>query len=1021
MNLTAASQIVLDNSLVPPEARLKIGECNRRIKFSKPQRAATYQVTLDALKLNCPKHSDQPFDIPPSTDEEIISFISELGYIGIIETLPELFMLNEDIMNSTAYKIYYAYASGAKEPKKARKFKKHASPKLKIVLVSPKEPTKKPGKAKKDGVSVWEGAEAVHLQAEETKLEYSRNIVTNSHETPSWRKIVSLTVLVKLASFTPLDKVKHLTYNKISSIDEGIGAKPGVSDVPKYDFEIEKESWGDSEEVHDDDTEDDNDNDGNDDDDSDYERTESDRDENSNLNQSDEFTDKEDDADNANDENKEKLDDGGADQHNVSQESGFEQEEKDAHVTLTAVHDTQKTEGPMQSSSVSSDFTKKLLNFENVSPADNRISSLMDTIVHHEEPSGQTSSLYTILVTVILEITSAFTTTIPPPHPSFNPLLQQSNTNSYTNSFRSNNLISRTSRLRIHRYIDNKLGEGIQQAIKSLTIECREEALTDKREYIDLIDISVRANIKDEANSQLPRILPQAVLEFATHVIERNITKSLEAVVLAKSSSQPKYTYEAAASLFEFELTKILIDKIEEHKSYLRVDYKRELYDALVKSYNTDKDLFDTYGEVFTLKRSRDDKNKDQDPSAGSDRGTKRRKSSKDAKSSRDPKSKESKSTSSSKGSSRSQHKSSGKSAHAEEPIHTVGDSRVQQNQEFDTGNNDEQLDDEAASKVDWFKKPKQPLTHDPNWNNRQHVDFRQPQTWISNITRVKNPPTSFDELIDTPIDFSVFVMNWLNITNLTQELLVGAAFNLLKYTCKSRTKLEYHFEECFKATTERLDWHNPEGKHPVKVVYDKHAYWSTSHLGPKRQQFYRFARNRMSSKDVYSRKRIIAVTKLKITKRYDYGHLDEIKVRREDQQLYKFKEGDFPRLRLQDINDLLLLLVQQKLTNLTIDEHFDLNVALHMFTRRIVIQRLVEDLQLVMNYVRTALHDITSGIRMEYLPKRKWSGLDKRRARVMIQDIENQLFQRRLMRNLKKFVGGREYEEDLRLLDRTI
>ncbi|GKF65663.1 hypothetical protein Tco_0192180, partial [Tanacetum coccineum] len=55
-------------------------------------------------------------------------------------------MINEDILNSTAYKTYYAYASGAKEPKKARKFKKHASPKLKTVLVSPKESTKKPAK-----------------------------------------------------------------------------------------------------------------------------------------------------------------------------------------------------------------------------------------------------------------------------------------------------------------------------------------------------------------------------------------------------------------------------------------------------------------------------------------------------------------------------------------------------------------------------------------------------------------------------------------------------------------------------------------------------------------------------------------------------------------------------------------------------------------------------------------------------------------------------------------------------------
>ncbi|GJS73408.1 hypothetical protein Tco_0706249 [Tanacetum coccineum] len=43
----------------------------------------------------------------------------------------------------------------------------------------------------------------------------------------------------------------------------------------------------------------------------------------------------------------------------------------------------------------------------------------------------------------------------------------------------------------------------------------------------------------------------------------------------------------------------------------------------------------------------------------------------------------------------------------------------------------------------------------------------------------------------------------------------------------------------------------------------------------------------------------------------------------------------------------MLLLLVQQKLTNLTIDERYDLNVALRMYTRRIIIQKRVEDLQL--------------------------------------------------------------------------
>ncbi|GJS73204.1 hypothetical protein Tco_0706045 [Tanacetum coccineum] len=73
------------------------------------------------------------------------------------------------------------------------------------------------------------------------------------------------------------------------------------------------------------------------------------------------------------------------------------------------------------------------------------------------------------------------------------------------------------------------------------------------------------------------------------------------------------------------------------------------------------------------------------------------------------------------------------------------------------------------------------------------------------------------------------------------------------------------------------------------------------------------------------------------------------------------------------------------------------------------------------LNNDQTALHDIAKGIRIEYLAKRKRSGIEKQRARVMIQDIKKRLFQRRLMRNLEKFVGEREYGNDLRLLERTI
>nr|GFC16800.1 hypothetical protein [Tanacetum cinerariifolium] len=98
---------------------------------------------------------------------------------------------------------------------------------------------------------------------------------------------------------------------------------------------------------------------------------------------------------------------------------------------------------------------------------------------------------------------------------------------------------------------------------------------------------------------------------------------------------------------------------------------------------------------------------------------------------------------------------------------------------------------------------------------------------------------------------------------------------------------------------------------------------------------------NRESALDVYSKRRIIVVTELKIVEWHNYKHLDWILVRRDDDKIYKFKEGDLKRLRIQDIEDMLLLLVQGKLSNLTVEERFAFNISLRMFTRSIVIQRL--------------------------------------------------------------------------------
>ncbi|GKC79147.1 hypothetical protein Tco_1129921 [Tanacetum coccineum] len=94
---------------------------------------------------------------------------------------------------------------------------------------------------------------------------------------------------------------------------------------------------------------------------------------------------------------------GGENVHNVSQDTRFDFEDEDTHVTITKVHDAQKAQGQEQSSSVSSDFTSKLLNLENVSQADYTIASVMDT------PAGQiTSTILTITPALtILEPTSS--------------------------------------------------------------------------------------------------------------------------------------------------------------------------------------------------------------------------------------------------------------------------------------------------------------------------------------------------------------------------------------------------------------------------------------------------------------------------------------------------------------------------------------------------------------------------------------------------------------------------------------
>ncbi|GKE13362.1 hypothetical protein Tco_1416913 [Tanacetum coccineum] len=166
MNPVATQQVALDNSLVATEKRLKIEKCNARIAFSKPQREETYQVTLDALNLSpCYLAFLITVEVPKVLHASILEHHPKGASLGRLQDLIDSEnhelksceygalipddMINQDIKDSKAYKTYYDFATGKATPKKARKYKKVASPSRILYPVLEEEPAKKPKRARK--------------------------------------------------------------------------------------------------------------------------------------------------------------------------------------------------------------------------------------------------------------------------------------------------------------------------------------------------------------------------------------------------------------------------------------------------------------------------------------------------------------------------------------------------------------------------------------------------------------------------------------------------------------------------------------------------------------------------------------------------------------------------------------------------------------------------------------------------------------------------------------------------------
>nr|GEV18741.1 hypothetical protein [Tanacetum cinerariifolium] len=181
--------------------------------------------------------------------------------------------------------------------------------------------------------------------------------------------------------------------------------------------------------------------------------------------------------------------------------------------------------------------------------------------------------------------------------------------------------------------------ENMQKIIKKQVKEqvksdrLRDEVQRENDEFLKTVDENmqkiIKKQVKEQVKVQVSKILPR---------IKKAMNEKLEAEVLTRSSHSSKTSYVVVADLPDMELKKILIEKIEGNKSIQRPDEQRNLYKAFVEAYESDKIILDTYKDTVTIKRRRDDDaDKDEEPSAGTDRGSKRRREGKEPESASAP------------------------------------------------------------------------------------------------------------------------------------------------------------------------------------------------------------------------------------------------------------------------------------------------------------------------------------------------------------------------------------------------
>nr|GEV93718.1 retrovirus-related Pol polyprotein from transposon TNT 1-94 [Tanacetum cinerariifolium] len=420
---------------------------------------------------------------------------------------------------SKACTTYLGYATGAVPSKIARKFKKASPSKKDSDLVHVDEEPVTKGKRVKRSIKKFS-----------TKLA-SGFIIKEPHmETKSRRKEkvdvtrgkgIELLAEVALTEEAQMKKVRKKSLRDFHKTHPG-----GSSTVAKRQPRVDKITPTVTSEGTDDSNEDnDSENEGNDEENkSDDDKTPSDSEKRSD---SEQYMDRsKSDSESDQQEYEEEVKDDDDDKSEGDEDRGMDDTAKqfNAYVTIATV--AKETEVPDASVSHSSDLESKFLNFSDIHPNDAEIVSPLDVYVHHEVPRIRTSTLLMVPVLII---------------PEASPI--------YVAELKKDPLHTQVTTL-VDDHLDTRIGAT-------------------REEFMNFLSASLTNRITEQVRNQLPQILPEEVSNFAPPAIKKMIEGSLNQVNLAKASSQPQSTYEAAATLTEIELKKILIDKMKTSESYL--------------------------------------------------------------------------------------------------------------------------------------------------------------------------------------------------------------------------------------------------------------------------------------------------------------------------------------------------------------------------------------------------------------------------------------------------------------------